>query len=320
MPHPDASVPERSRRPAVFLRFPTIAITCGSAITIENEVEYDEHRPGSIQMLPEEPPPSPDIPLTRTKARSNGCGAWVHGGVCLTRREGEQCWYGWTKDVAPTVVPLETCYFTSVVGKFLGLADAGSEHCGCAVGGVGCAVCGNPLGTLQTVCATHAITAKRDVYLFLASAVSPAPHAEMSWIGETSPQPAPVSPLGSIPPFLPPAVPPVSATSSSSLRHTLARHWSVERHFEMDEWAEAGTTLDARHIRSGQEIERAAISERNTASVWRRSSGEDDVARVTAEVEPQREASGAGVRTARGAAHATSTVGETPRRHVFFNR
>ncbi|KAJ7897915.1 hypothetical protein B0H14DRAFT_3853157 [Mycena olivaceomarginata] len=100
---------------------------------------------------------------------------------------GEQCWYGWTKDVAPTVVPLETCYFTSVVGKFLGLADAGSKHCGCAVGGVGCAVCGNPLGTLQTVCATRAITAKRDVYLFLASAVSPAPHAEMSWIGETSP-------------------------------------------------------------------------------------------------------------------------------------
>ncbi|KAJ7927359.1 hypothetical protein B0H13DRAFT_1861359 [Mycena leptocephala] len=71
--------------------------------------------------------------------------------------------------------------------------------------------------------------------------------------------------------------------SSSSLRPTLARHGSIERHFEMDERAEAGTTLDARHIRSGQETERAAISERNTASGWRRSPGEDDVARVTAD-------------------------------------
>ncbi|KAJ7850829.1 hypothetical protein B0H14DRAFT_2762841 [Mycena olivaceomarginata] len=233
--YPDAPVavverPSPHRLPAAVLRLhniDSIAIFCGAEIPITPsdicEVDYGR-RSWSVQMLPEEPNPSlgtsAKAPVTR---RSNGCGARVHSLVRLTWHEKEQCWYGGTDGVAATVLHLETRYFSPAVAEFLGLrnGDAGKAHCGCAISGVGCAVCGNPLGTLRNFCITHApldvSTARRDAYLFIFSAVKSAwwaqPSAmEMSWIqcvrcihhvldssphaicfSQVSPLPAPVS-------------------------------------------------------------------------------------------------------------------------------
>ncbi|KAJ7898950.1 hypothetical protein B0H14DRAFT_2674619 [Mycena olivaceomarginata] len=191
--YPDAPVavverPSPHRLPAAVLRLHNIdpiAIFCGAEIPITPsdicEVDYGR-RSWSVQMLPEEPNPSlgtsAKAPVTR---RSNGCGARVHSLVRLTWHEKEQCWYGGTEGVAATVLHLETRYFSPAVAEFLGLrnGDAGKAHCGCAISGVGCAVCGNPLGTLRNFCITHApldvSTARRDAYLFIFSAVSLAP-------------------------------------------------------------------------------------------------------------------------------------------------
>ncbi|KAJ7478884.1 hypothetical protein B0H11DRAFT_2234026 [Mycena galericulata] len=222
---------ERSRsqprpRPAAFLRFPTVAIYCGSEIP----VDYDQHRPGNLQILPEELEPLDIATGPPAKARSNGCGMAVHGGVCMTRRGREQCWYSWTDDVAPTVVPLETRYFPPVVAEMLGLRieDAGRNDCG-----------GNPLGTLQTFCTAHAPrTVRRAVYLFLASAVSPPPQTpsarqvepsmDMSRILQTLTHPTPTSPLGSIPPSLPAPPPVVPRPERAGVETTLAPTWAVQ--------------------------------------------------------------------------------------------
>ncbi|KAJ7089112.1 hypothetical protein C8R44DRAFT_861492 [Mycena epipterygia] len=245
------------RRPAVVLRSPTIepvAIYCGAEDPITAgdifEYDYDEHRPGTVQMLPGEqilPPPREKSRMSR----SNGCGTQVHDAVCIMRRN--QCWYGWEEGLALTVVPLETSYFPSGLVESLELKNGGrSANCGCVANGLGCAVCGNPLGKIQVHCATHGPgTTGRAGYVFLASAVSPAPTSPspqdesaivnaapssprdppIDWIGESSaaatsrdaPQYpmtnniySPVSPAGSSTPFIPPALlPPASPPTAT---------------------------------------------------------------------------------------------------------
>ncbi|KAJ7701291.1 hypothetical protein B0H14DRAFT_2648480 [Mycena olivaceomarginata] len=182
--------PSNDHRPAIFLCFPTLPILCGSKTPVVLSDIYDserDHREVRPQILPDERPLYVDATGThqsRSRVRSSGCGTKVHGGVLLTRRDEEQYWYGWTNDLAPTVVPLESRYFTSVVAQILRL-ESGREDCG---------VPGNGLGTVQTRCETHALggafAQRRDVYLFLASAVSVATPtsasredlSEISWI------------------------------------------------------------------------------------------------------------------------------------------
>ncbi|KAF8144489.1 hypothetical protein K438DRAFT_1873899 [Mycena galopus ATCC 62051] len=127
--------PRPSRSPAVVLRASppsVLAIFCGAQelITWENilESDYDEHRPGIIQILPETLSfVSPSIYKEARTTRSNGCGAPVHGAVslpCQSRTLNRlQCWYGAEENLAETVVPLERI--------------------------------GNPLGAVQTHCSTH---------------------------------------------------------------------------------------------------------------------------------------------------------------------
>ncbi|KAJ7481389.1 hypothetical protein B0H11DRAFT_2193535 [Mycena galericulata] len=169
------------RRPAVVLRgSPTdrVTIYCGAEDPLTSgdifESEYDEYRPWSVQILPEytpPPPPRTKYPITR----SNGCGAPVHYAARAVRRG--QRWYGWKEDLEPTVVPLDNIYFSSDTTKSLGLTN-GEAECGCSTSGIGCAICGNPLGARIIRCATHSIhainPADRDVYTFLPTAVSPA--------------------------------------------------------------------------------------------------------------------------------------------------
>lgn len=132
------------RRPAVVLRPPAsgpLAIYCGAQdpITAENisEYDYDEHRPWTEQILPDEQLPPPPLKKSRS-SRSNGCGAQVHGSVCMMRRN--QCWYGSKEELAPTVVPLETFYFPSELVQVLDLSDDRPSACGCVLDGIGCAV------------------------------------------------------------------------------------------------------------------------------------------------------------------------------------
>ncbi|KAJ7889278.1 hypothetical protein B0H14DRAFT_3127010 [Mycena olivaceomarginata] len=116
----------------------TLPILCGSKTPVvlsdiyDSECDHHEVRP---QILPDERPLYVDATGThqsRSRVRSSGFGTKVHGGVCLTRRDEEQYWYGWTNDLAPTIVPLESRYFTSVVAQILRL-ESGREDCGCAV-------------------------------------------------------------------------------------------------------------------------------------------------------------------------------------------
>ncbi|KAF8170018.1 hypothetical protein K438DRAFT_1854661 [Mycena galopus ATCC 62051] len=168
-----------SRRPAVVLRASPpspLAIFCGAQelITWENilESDYDEHRPGIIQILPETLSfVSPSMYKEARTTRSNGCGARSR---TLNQR---QCWCGEEENVAETVVPLERMYFPQTLREVLDLRD---DMCGCVMKGVGCAVCGNPLGAVQTHCSTQSFRGspalpKSSTYFFVPSAVTPAP-------------------------------------------------------------------------------------------------------------------------------------------------
>ncbi|KAJ7614517.1 hypothetical protein FB45DRAFT_937142 [Roridomyces roridus] len=176
------------RRPAVAVRSQDTADTteprstptplfCGTEIEA-TDAWWDAHSPASVPFLP--------IPLSGTPARprkrprrSNGCGARVHADVRPVRTGGR--WLGGRDGVVGTVVvPLETRYFDSADAAALGLRGGG-PGCGCTVDGVGCAICGNPLGTVTTPCRTHRTplastrrSTKSEIhYTFLPTAVSP---------------------------------------------------------------------------------------------------------------------------------------------------
>jgi hypothetical protein len=85
-----------------------------------------------------------DIPLRST----NGCGAVIH--LRALRRDGSSVWVG--KDEATSaVVPMDASYFERrTVVRMIRSA------CGCVREGVGCAICGNTLGTRYKPCQTAA--------------------------------------------------------------------------------------------------------------------------------------------------------------------
>ncbi|KAJ7449732.1 hypothetical protein B0H11DRAFT_1928518 [Mycena galericulata] len=222
-------------RPAVILHASAtdrITIYCGaeSDPLISDDIfesEYDEHRPWIIQMLPEYTPPPPP----RTKyppSRSNGCGAAVHYAARALQRC--QRWYGWKEDLESTVVPLDDIYFASETRKMLGLTN-GEAECGCIISGIGCAICGNPLGARLIRCATHSAhainPANRDGYMFLPTTVSTAASSNAD-LSATERQEPPTSPASLPPPDFPtliahppppnsiPFFPPSTSTSASA--------------------------------------------------------------------------------------------------------
>ncbi|KAJ7118938.1 hypothetical protein C8R44DRAFT_982655 [Mycena epipterygia] len=151
--------PERNDGPAL----PAVVLFCGADQDIE---DWDEHRPGFVQMLPDMAPP----PARKRQKKSNGCGARIHARAVPERR-----WRGLLDGVSGDVVPLQDEYFTPDMRRELLL---GKERCGCARSGVGCAICGNPLGILFTPCPRHAPSSPNtnfssSHYTFLRGAVSP---------------------------------------------------------------------------------------------------------------------------------------------------
>ncbi|KAJ7144930.1 hypothetical protein C8R43DRAFT_953718 [Mycena crocata] len=150
---------ERSAAPTL----PAVVLFCGADQEIE--ADWDEHRPWVVEMLPETQPPPP----RKRQKRSNGCGVRIH-----TRAVPDRRWSGQLDGVSPDVVALEDKYFTPDMRREIML---GKDRCGCARSGVGCAICGNPLGALFTPCTRHnnphSTASSTPPYTFLRAAVSP---------------------------------------------------------------------------------------------------------------------------------------------------
>ncbi|EMD40316.1 hypothetical protein CERSUDRAFT_102733 [Gelatoporia subvermispora B] len=88
--------------------------------------------------------PSPARASAPPPRRSNGCGALVHIRAYPERPRG--VWVG-KQEASEVVVGLEPSYFErAIVGKMM------KSACGCIREGIGCAVCGNTLGTRYLPC------------------------------------------------------------------------------------------------------------------------------------------------------------------------
>ncbi|KAI6042289.1 hypothetical protein EDC04DRAFT_2971962 [Pisolithus marmoratus] len=95
------------------------------------------------------PSPLPSYPVARAPRRrdarrTNGCGAVVH--LRAWRRERTSVWVG-KHEATSAVIPIDPSYFErhSIVRVI-------RSPCGCVREPVGCAICGNPLGTRHKPC------------------------------------------------------------------------------------------------------------------------------------------------------------------------
>ncbi|KAJ7732065.1 hypothetical protein DFH07DRAFT_968547 [Mycena maculata] len=80
-------------------------------------------------------------------------------------------WRAPAAGVTKEVILLEAMYFAPEVPNLL---DFHVKECGCETSGVGCMICGNPLGSLITPCARHEGSTPAALrYTFLPTAVSP---------------------------------------------------------------------------------------------------------------------------------------------------
>ncbi|PFH48994.1 hypothetical protein AMATHDRAFT_64090 [Amanita thiersii Skay4041] len=170
----------------------TYVLTCNGYIVDETEIDDDIRASSAVRFQPSILPLYPSRPsrsLTQLSSSSqskqtNGCGAVVHTKAAPRPRSGM-----WTakNEATSVVVHLDPCYFDrSMVGKIV------RSSCGCVREGIGCSLCGNPLGTRYKPCrtATEGIFSSRGhssrqhsptiiprlpIYSFFATAVSPSP-------------------------------------------------------------------------------------------------------------------------------------------------
>ncbi|KAJ6583624.1 hypothetical protein DFH09DRAFT_1275288 [Mycena vulgaris] len=142
-----------------------VVLFCGLDVDCEHSSVSDALSKAPYpQILPSPLSPTPEPPHKRQK-RSTGCGARVHTSARAARH-----WRGSVSGACPDVVPLERAYFAPEAIKHLNLHE---KNCGCAIRGVGCRVCGNPLGALETWCEQHHSSDPSMAYAFLPCAVSP---------------------------------------------------------------------------------------------------------------------------------------------------
>ncbi|KAJ7235716.1 hypothetical protein B0H12DRAFT_135070 [Mycena haematopus] len=126
---------------------------------------YQDANPFQPQILPVplDPPSQP----SKKRKRSNGCGTILHSVAIVSPTNTWRAVEMWND----LIIPLDDKYFPTAVAKLLSL---GWKPCGCVRSGVGCAVCGNPLGSLFTPCARHQDSESgTNYYTILPSAVSP---------------------------------------------------------------------------------------------------------------------------------------------------
>lgn len=118
-------------------------LLCGAEIPYSGE--EDPCEPWTPSIFPILPATSSSTPKIPTRRKTNGCGAIIH--LRAAPRPRVHMWAARTP-ASSCVVPLEAHYFdnTEEAAKFE------RSSCGCVKEGVGCAVCGNPLGTRYIPC------------------------------------------------------------------------------------------------------------------------------------------------------------------------
>ncbi|KAM6496478.1 hypothetical protein JOM56_009184 [Amanita muscaria] len=200
----------------------TYVLRCGGNEPDDDGFEPVAAPPSSLPFVPSILPLSPSRPQqqasapssSRTQKRStNGCGTIIHYKAAPLSKI--RTWTART-EATDQVVHLDSCYFDSpIVGKIV------PSTCGCVREGVGCAVCGNPLGTLYIPCKTAIDLSSRSprsssssssppklhIYSFFPSAVSSSP--SYSFPSPSSPSSPSLSPTS-----------PTSPTTSSSFTST----------------------------------------------------------------------------------------------------
>ncbi|OAX37446.1 hypothetical protein K503DRAFT_850444 [Rhizopogon vinicolor AM-OR11-026] len=94
--------------------------------------------------LPSYPPLPPSRSYQAPRWRTNGCGAVVH--MRASRRGNSGVWIA-KNEASSAVVPLDASYFERAA-----VIRMVRSACGCLREGVGCAICGNPLGSRYKPC------------------------------------------------------------------------------------------------------------------------------------------------------------------------
>lgn len=97
-----------------------------------------------LSPLPSYPPPPPSSGYQPPRWQTNGCGAVVH--MRASRRGNSGVWIA-RNEASSAVVPLDTSYFERAA-----VVRMVRSACGCLREGVGCAICGNPLGSRYKPC------------------------------------------------------------------------------------------------------------------------------------------------------------------------
>ncbi|KAF8629277.1 hypothetical protein AX15_003535 [Amanita polypyramis BW_CC] len=173
--------------------------------------------PSILPLYPPRPKSSLNRPSSSPKPRrlsgsdphisTNGCGAIIHTKAAPRPKLG--MWTAKTK-ASDSVVHLDSCYFESLaVGRTV------RSSCGCVREGVGCAMCGNPLGSLYTPCKS----AMEGLFSSPAPTATRQPQPQPQ--GQTSPSKLHIYSLfstavSSYPPYKFPSSSPSASASSSS--------------------------------------------------------------------------------------------------------
>ncbi|KAG2116783.1 hypothetical protein DEU56DRAFT_164747 [Suillus clintonianus] len=97
-----------------------------------------------LSPLPSYPPPPPSSGYQAPRWQTNGCGAVIH--MRASRRGNSGVWVA-RNEASSAVVPLDTSYFERAA-----VIRMVRSACGCLREGVGCAICGNPLGSRYKPC------------------------------------------------------------------------------------------------------------------------------------------------------------------------
>ncbi|KAJ7088040.1 hypothetical protein B0H15DRAFT_1022608 [Mycena belliarum] len=106
------------------------------------------------------------VPRAQKPRKSSGCGTAIHIAALPSAHGG--WWMGEPNGLRGSVIPLEAQYVAPDTAALM--TPVTRDACGCATEYVGCAVCGNALGTMFNPCPAHNVP---PVYAFLSSAVSP---------------------------------------------------------------------------------------------------------------------------------------------------
>lgn len=115
---------------------------CGGKVSEVSATDYSKPFQPSPLAIPR--PPVTKASSRPAAPKTNGCGAIIHLRAYSQRTSGV---FVGKQQATEAVVPMDAAYFErSIVTRMM------KSACGCVREGVGCAVCGNPLGTRYAPC------------------------------------------------------------------------------------------------------------------------------------------------------------------------